>query len=128
MFIQTQDTRGYSRVQRQLTAWQAENPGIELWVTEYGNLQGADADTMRQMTAWLSEHVDRYAYFYFGDPSGGWDYTSLYMEPWPLPQLTELGEVYRLLGEAVHLELWVKVKTNWADNEKDLMSLGYEGN
>lgn len=26
----------------------------------------------------------------------------------------------------VHLELWVKVKTNWADNEKDLMNLGYE--
>ena len=26
----------------------------------------------------------------------------------------------------VHLELWVKVKTNWADNEKDLMSLGYD--
>ena len=26
----------------------------------------------------------------------------------------------------VHLEMWVKVKTNWADNEKDLMNLGYE--
>ena len=26
----------------------------------------------------------------------------------------------------VHLELWVKVKTNWADSEKDLMNLGYE--
>jgi GTP-binding protein Era len=26
----------------------------------------------------------------------------------------------------VHLELWVKVKKNWADNEKDLMNLGYE--
>ena len=26
----------------------------------------------------------------------------------------------------VHLELWVKVKTNWADNETDLMNLGYE--
>jgi GTP-binding protein Era len=37
-------------------------------------------------------------------------------------------EINSLLGEAVHLELWVKVKTNWADNEKDLMSLGYEGN
>jgi GTPase Era involved in 16S rRNA processing len=33
-----------------------------------------------------------------------------------------------LLGEAVHLELWVKVKSNWADSEKDLMNLGYEGN
>ena len=26
----------------------------------------------------------------------------------------------------VHLELWVKVKTIWADSEKDLMNLGYE--
>jgi len=26
----------------------------------------------------------------------------------------------------VHLELWVKVKSNWADNEKDLMNLGFE--
>jgi GTP-binding protein Era len=26
----------------------------------------------------------------------------------------------------VHLELWVKVKSNWADNEQDLMNLGYE--
>jgi len=36
-------------------------------------------------------------------------------------------EIASLLGQAVHLEMWVKVKTNWADNEKDLMSLGYEG-
>jgi GTP-binding protein Era len=26
----------------------------------------------------------------------------------------------------VHLELWVKVKDNWADSEKDLLSLGYD--
>jgi GTP-binding protein Era len=37
-------------------------------------------------------------------------------------------EIASLLGEAVHLELWVKVKSNWADSEKDLMNLGYEGN
>jgi GTP-binding protein Era len=36
-------------------------------------------------------------------------------------------EIASLLGQAVHLELWVKVKTNWADNVKDLMTLGYEG-
>ncbi len=30
------------------------------------------------------------------------------------------------LGVPVHLELWVKVKDNWADSEKDLMRLGYE--
>lgn len=35
-------------------------------------------------------------------------------------------EIAEQLGQSVHLELWVKVKTNWADNEKDLMNLGYE--
>ena len=30
------------------------------------------------------------------------------------------------LGRSVHLELWVKVKDNWADSEQDLLSLGYE--
>ncbi len=35
-------------------------------------------------------------------------------------------EIAELLGQAVHLELWVKVKTNWADNENDLINLGYE--
>lgn len=35
-------------------------------------------------------------------------------------------ELRDMLGRPVHLELWVKVKDNWADNEKDLISLGYE--
>jgi GTP-binding protein Era len=35
-------------------------------------------------------------------------------------------ELKEQLQRNVHLELWVKVKTNWADNEKDLLSLGYE--
>ena len=35
-------------------------------------------------------------------------------------------EIAEQLGARVHLELWVKVKTNWADNEKDLLSLGFE--
>lgn len=35
-------------------------------------------------------------------------------------------EISELLGQAVHLELWVKVKSNWADNEIDLINLGYE--
>ena len=35
-------------------------------------------------------------------------------------------ELRDALGQKVHLELWVKVKANWADNEKDLMNLGYE--
>ena len=35
-------------------------------------------------------------------------------------------ELKQSLGRPVHLELWVKVKDNWADSEKDLLSLGYE--
>lgn len=35
-------------------------------------------------------------------------------------------ELKEQLGCNVHLELWVKVKTNWADSEKDLLNLGYE--
>ena len=45
--------------------------------------------------------------------------------------LKRVGKAARLelkqkLERPVHLELWVKVKDNWADNEKDLLSLGYE--
>ena len=45
--------------------------------------------------------------------------------------LKKVGRAARLelkdqLERNVHLELWVKVKSNWADNEADLMSLGYE--
>lgn len=45
--------------------------------------------------------------------------------------LKKVGRAARLelseqLQQPVHLELWVKVKSNWADNEKDLMNLGYE--
>jgi GTP-binding protein Era len=35
-------------------------------------------------------------------------------------------EIAEQLGCPVHLELWVKVKANWADNEKDLLRLGYD--
>ena len=35
-------------------------------------------------------------------------------------------ELKELLQRNVHLELWVKVKSNWADNEKDLLNLGFE--
>jgi GTP-binding protein Era len=35
-------------------------------------------------------------------------------------------ELKQMLERPVHLELWVKVKDNWADNEKDLLRLGYE--
>jgi GTP-binding protein Era len=35
-------------------------------------------------------------------------------------------ELARSLGKPVHLELWVKVKENWADSDQDLLSLGYE--
>ncbi len=45
--------------------------------------------------------------------------------------LRKVGRAARLelkaeLGVPVHLELWVKVKENWADSEQDLMRLGYE--
>ena len=35
-------------------------------------------------------------------------------------------ELRDALGTRVHLELWVKVKENWADSEQDLLRLGYE--
>lgn len=35
-------------------------------------------------------------------------------------------ELKQKLQRAVHLELWVKVKENWADNEKDLLRLGFD--
>jgi GTP-binding protein Era len=45
--------------------------------------------------------------------------------------LKRVGKAARLelkeqLGHPVHLELWVKVKENWADSEKDLMRLGFD--
>ena len=45
--------------------------------------------------------------------------------------LKRVGRAARLelseqLGRSVHLELWVKVKSNWADSEQDLASFGYE--
>jgi GTP-binding protein Era len=36
------------------------------------------------------------------------------------------GELRALLGERVHLELWVKVREHWADNERELRRLGFE--
>ena len=46
-------------------------------------------------------------------------------------QLKEVGrsariEMSNLFGQSVHLELWVKVKENWSDNEMALKQLGYE--
>jgi GTP-binding protein Era len=45
--------------------------------------------------------------------------------------LKKIGQEARIslakhLHQPVHLELWVKVKDNWADSEQDLMKLGYE--
>jgi GTP-binding protein Era len=34
--------------------------------------------------------------------------------------------IRRMLGEPVHLELWVKVKKNWRDNDILLRNLGYQ--
>lgn len=46
-------------------------------------------------------------------------------------QLKEVGrsarlEMSELFKRSVHLELWVKVKENWSDNETALRQLGYE--
>lgn len=46
-------------------------------------------------------------------------------------RLKEIGRAARLelkhvLGRSVHLELWVKVKENWSDNEAALRQLGFE--
>ncbi len=46
--------------------------------------------------------------------------------------LKEVGEqarldIARLLDRRVHLELWVKVKEGWADDDRALKSLGYDG-
>ncbi len=45
--------------------------------------------------------------------------------------LKKAGRLARLdlikqFGQPVHVELWVKVKENWADSEADLLRLGYE--
>lgn len=45
--------------------------------------------------------------------------------------LKKVGRAARLelaeqLEQAVHLELWVKVKSNWTDNEQHLANFGYE--
>jgi GTPase len=46
-------------------------------------------------------------------------------------RLKEIGraarlELKHLFGKPVHLELWVKVKENWSDNENALRQLGFE--
>lgn len=46
-------------------------------------------------------------------------------------QLKKVGRAARLelksqFGRPVHLELWVKVKDNWADSEKELLGLGFD--
>lgn len=35
-------------------------------------------------------------------------------------------ELRKRLGRPVHLELWVKVKDNWSDSDKELLRFGYE--
>lgn len=35
-------------------------------------------------------------------------------------------ELTELIGERVHLELWVKVRDNWADSERELNRLGFD--
>ena len=55
-----------------------------------------------------------------------------HQNPMPLTQKEIMKQWYSrlelkaMLGRPVHLELWVKVKDNWADSDKDLQSLGYD--
>lgn len=35
-------------------------------------------------------------------------------------------ELRKMFGERVHLELWVKVREHWADNERELQRLGFD--
>lgn len=39
-----------------------------------------------------------------------------------------LKEIRNLMGQKVHLDLWIKVKENWRDSAKDLNNLGYSEN
>ena len=46
-------------------------------------------------------------------------------------RLKEVGQAARLdindmLERRIHLELWVKVRENWADNEAALRQFGYD--
>ena len=34
-------------------------------------------------------------------------------------------DMSRVAGRPVHLELWVKVRDNWADSDQELQRLGY---
>jgi len=36
-------------------------------------------------------------------------------------------DIEKMLGSKVYLNLWVKVKKNWSDSERDLVGLGYRG-
>ncbi len=38
-----------------------------------------------------------------------------------------MGDLKKILGSKLHLELWVKVKKDWKDRPNDLQSLGYSG-
>ncbi|MBV1875873.1 MAG: KH domain-containing protein, partial [Cycloclasticus sp.] len=46
--------------------------------------------------------------------------------------LKEIGmqarlDIEKMLESKVYLNLWVKVKKNWSDSERELISLGYRG-
>jgi GTP-binding protein Era len=47
-------------------------------------------------------------------------------------QLKECGsqarrDIERIAGRKVHLELWVRVRENWADSDRELRRLGLDG-
>lgn len=91
------------RVKTYLTNWINDNPDDkELWVTEYGCTYRKDLETMSDFTNFLEENprVNRYAYFYFGEPPGwavDWEFTSLYDTNPQWPHATDLANLYASL-------------------------------
>lgn len=78
------------RLLNNLAGWIRDHPGKECWVTEFGELGTKNpqiiAETMIRFGNAFEDMdgVDRYAFFWLGSyMERGWDYTSLFVEPWP---------------------------------------------
>jgi len=90
------------RVKTKLGHWIGNSSSDkELWVTEYGCFYRKDPTAMIDLTNFLegNPRVNRYAYFYFGEPNpGNFKSTSLYTnDPWPSE--TTLASRYASLPE-----------------------------
>lgn len=81
-----------ARIETKLLQFRGAISG-ELWVTEFGNYASTQAGlhVLQIMTEWLEQNVDRYAWFYAGEPAGQWAGASL-IYPWGT--VTTLGQWY----------------------------------